>query len=51
VSDWFEGDRETKAYLEKGAAEIWIVYPATRTTNVFRKHGAAFASPMFTTAH
>lgn len=30
-------DRKTEAYVEEGAAEVWIVYPATRTMKVFRK--------------
>jgi hypothetical protein len=32
-------DRKTEAYLEEGAAEVWIVYPATRMTKVFHKDG------------
>jgi Uma2 family endonuclease len=35
-----EIDRKTEAYLEEGAAEVWIVYPGTRTMKVFRKDGA-----------
>jgi Uma2 family endonuclease len=35
-----EIDRKTEAYLEEGAAEVWIVYPGTRTVKVFRKDGA-----------
>jgi Uma2 family endonuclease len=37
-----EIDRKTEAYLEGGAAEVWIVYPGTRTMKVFRKDGAIF---------
>src|SRR5277367_3633394 len=29
-----EIDRKTEAYLEEGAAEVWIVYPGTRTMKV-----------------
>jgi Uma2 family endonuclease len=32
-----EIDRKVGAYLEEGAAEVWVVYPATRSMNVFRK--------------
>lgn len=30
-------DRKTSAYLEEGAAEVWVIYPATRSMSVFRK--------------
>jgi Uma2 family endonuclease len=32
-----EIDRKVSAYLQEGAAEVWVVYPATRTMTVFRK--------------
>jgi Uma2 family endonuclease len=32
-----EIDRKVGAYLEEGAAEIWVVYPATRSMTVFRQ--------------
>jgi Uma2 family endonuclease len=32
-----EIDRKVGAYLQEGGAEVWVVYPATRTMNVFRK--------------
>lgn len=32
-----EIDRKVSAYLEEGAAEVWVVYPATRSMAVFRK--------------
>jgi Uma2 family endonuclease len=32
-----EIDRKVGAYLEEGAAEVWVVYPATRSMIVFRK--------------
>jgi Uma2 family endonuclease len=32
-----EIDRKVNAYLEEGAAEVWVVYPATRTMTVFSK--------------
>jgi Uma2 family endonuclease len=35
-----EVDRKTDAYLEEGAAEVWVVYPGTRSMQVFRKDGA-----------
>jgi Uma2 family endonuclease len=35
-----EIDRKTEAYLEEGAAEVWIVYPGTRTMKVFHKDGS-----------
>jgi Uma2 family endonuclease len=35
-----EVDRKTDAYLEEGAAEVWVVYPGTRRMQVFRKDGA-----------
>jgi Uma2 family endonuclease len=35
-SAW-EIDRKISAYLQEGAAEVWMVYPATRTMTVFRK--------------
>jgi Uma2 family endonuclease len=34
-------DRKTEAYLEEGAAEVWIVYPAARTMKLFRKDGTS----------
>jgi len=30
-------DRKVSAYLQEGAAEVWAVYPATRSMIVFRK--------------
>ena len=35
-----EIDRKTEAYLEEGAAEVWIVYPGRRIIKVFRKDGS-----------
>lgn len=35
-----EIDRKTEAYLEESAAEVWIVYPGTRTMKVFQKNGS-----------
>jgi Uma2 family endonuclease len=32
-----EIDRKVGAYLEEGSAEVWVVYPATRSMTVFRK--------------
>jgi Uma2 family endonuclease len=32
-----EIDRKVGAYLEEGGAEVWVVYPATRSMTVFRK--------------
>jgi Uma2 family endonuclease len=32
-----EIDRKVSAYLQEGAAEVWVVYPATRSMTVFRK--------------
>lgn len=32
-----EIDRKVAAYLEEGAAEVWVVYPATQSMTVFRK--------------
>jgi len=32
-----EIDRKVNAYLEEGAAEVWVVYPATRSMTVYRK--------------
>jgi Uma2 family endonuclease len=32
-----EIDRKVNAYLQEGAAEVWVVYPATRSMIVFRK--------------
>lgn len=32
--------RKREAYLEEGAAEIWIVYPVGRVMDVFRKDGS-----------
>jgi len=32
-----EIDRKVDAYLEEGAAEVWVVYPATGSMTVFRK--------------
>ena len=32
-----EIDRKTEAYLEEGAAEVWVVYPKRRKMNVLRK--------------
>jgi Uma2 family endonuclease len=32
-----EIDRKVGAYLQEGAAEVWVVYPATRSMTVFRK--------------
>lgn len=33
----YEIDRKVGAYLQEGGAEIWVVYPATRSMTVFRK--------------
>jgi Uma2 family endonuclease len=33
-------DRKTDAYLEEGGAEVWIVYPASRTMKVYRNNGS-----------
>ena len=30
-------DKKTAVYLEEGAAEVWVIYPATRSMTVFRK--------------
>jgi Uma2 family endonuclease len=30
-------DRKTAAYLEEGAAEVWVIYPDTPSISVFRK--------------
>ncbi|MBV9503703.1 MAG: Uma2 family endonuclease [Acidobacteriia bacterium] len=30
-------DKKTAAYLEHGAAEVWVIYPATPSMAVFRK--------------
>jgi Uma2 family endonuclease len=30
-------DRKVAAYLEEGAAEVWVVYPTTPSMSVFRK--------------
>ncbi len=35
-----EIDRKTEAYLEEGAAEVWIVYPSRHIMKVFRKDGS-----------
>jgi Uma2 family endonuclease len=35
-----EIDRKTEAYLDEGAAEVWIVYPERRIMKVFRKDGS-----------
>ncbi|HVW83775.1 MAG TPA: Uma2 family endonuclease [Bryobacteraceae bacterium] len=35
-----EIDRKVDAYLEDGAAEVWIVYPERRRMSVFRKDAA-----------
>jgi Uma2 family endonuclease len=32
-----EMDRKAEAYLEEGAAEVWVVYPKRRKMNVLRK--------------
>jgi Uma2 family endonuclease len=32
--------RKREAYLEEGAAEVWIVYPVSRVMDVFRKDGS-----------
>jgi Uma2 family endonuclease len=32
-----EIDRKVGAYLQEGGAEVWVVYPATRSMVVFRK--------------
>lgn len=32
-----EIDRKTEAYLEEGAAEVWVVYPKRHKMNVMRK--------------
>jgi Uma2 family endonuclease len=33
----WEIDRKVSAYLQEGAAEVWVVYPATRSMTAFRK--------------
>jgi Uma2 family endonuclease len=30
-------DKKTAVYLEEGAAEVWVIYPATQSMTVFRK--------------
>jgi Uma2 family endonuclease len=30
-------DRKTAAYLEEGAAEVWVLYPTTPSMSIFRK--------------
>ena len=35
-----EIQRKRAAYLEEGAAEVWIVYPVSRVMDVFRKDGS-----------
>jgi Uma2 family endonuclease len=35
-----EINRKTELYLQEGAAELWIVYPSSRSMNVFRKDGS-----------
>lgn len=30
-------DKKTAAYLEQGAAEVWVIYPDTPSMSVFRK--------------
>ncbi len=35
-----EIDRKTEAYLDEGAAEVWIVYPGRHIMKVFRKDGS-----------
>src|SRR5437588_240166 len=30
-------DKKTAVYLEEGAAEVWVIYPANRSMAVFRK--------------
>jgi Uma2 family endonuclease len=30
-------DRKSEAYLEEGAAEVWVIYPQRRKMNVLRK--------------
>ena len=30
-------EKKTAAYLEEGAAEVWVIYPITRRMTVFRK--------------
>jgi Uma2 family endonuclease len=35
-----EIQRKREAYLEEGAAEVWIVYPVSRVMDVFRKDGS-----------
>jgi Uma2 family endonuclease len=30
-------DKKTAVYLEEGAAEVWVIYPGTRSMTVFRK--------------
>jgi Uma2 family endonuclease len=32
-----EIDRKVPAYLDEGAAEVWVIYPTTRRMAVFRK--------------
>jgi Uma2 family endonuclease len=32
-----EIEGKVAAYLDEGAAEVWIIYPKTRTMRVFRK--------------
>jgi Uma2 family endonuclease len=30
-------DKKTAVYLEEGAAEVWVIYPGTRSMTVFRR--------------
>ena len=30
-------EKKTAAYLDEGAAEVWVIYPANRSMTVFRK--------------
>lgn len=30
-------DKKTAVYLEEGAAEVWVIYPGTRSMTVFRQ--------------
>ena len=35
----YEINRKVIAYLEEGAAEVWVIYPQNRSMSVFRKDG------------
>ena len=40
-----ELELKTALYLEQGAAEVWIVYPKTRTMVISRQDGIQRAGP------